>query len=307
MPSNVGKRTPEVPSDMFRKAPLRFVRHQYVRFLQGLCWYRPKGDLHWNPDSKMTDIFIRDESPIDSSTLEGKPAISITRAPVNLLSLGMDDMLHHDAFTDRKTKSVIIPGTMSMNCCSRNSQESEDLAFWVSEQLWLLRDIMQRSGFFQIGQNIAVGSPSPAGSIVANDAGKGWYCTTATSPYQLQRTGMITPLGQHVVRSIEVMLSGQDSTSTPTLSPPGLSYDEAAMEQNADLSSFDVNGVAIRGDRIDDEEEKLLPGVAYEVTVHGYRRRGERPPLIRGRRLPLRQEGVGESAERGIDAVKVKV
>lgn len=305
MPSSVATRTPETPSDMFRKAPLRFVRYQYLRFLQGLCWYRPKGDLHWNPDPKLTDIFIRDESPINSETLEGKPAISITRAPVNFLSLGLDDLLHRGGFNDKKTKSVIVPGTMSMNCCSRNAQESEDLAFWVSEQLWLLRDILQKQGFFQIGQNIAVGAPSPAGSIVANDSGKGWYCTTATSPYQIQRTGSVTPLGQHIVRSIEVMLTGHEDPDV--LSPPGLSYAEATLGQPADLSSFDQNGVSIRGDRVESLEEKHLPGVAYEVTLYGYRRRGERPPKIRGRRLPLRQDDVGESAERGIDAVKVKV
>jgi hypothetical protein len=267
-----------------------------------LFWYRPKGNLHWDPDDELSDIYISDEATLQASTIGTRPAVSITRAPVNMLSIGFDDMVRLNQATGAKMKSVLMPGTMSINCCSREPQESEDLCSWTSEHLWMLRDIMQRAGFFQIGQHIAIGAPSPAGSIIANDGGKEWYVTTATSPYQLQRTASITPLGQAIARNIEVMLVGHEAEAA---SP--LAYPAASQTQMADLSSFDQNGLSVTGNGIAAAEDMLRPDVYYEMTLHGYRRRGERPPMIRGRRLPLRQDDVGESAERGIDAIRIKV
>lgn len=302
MPSRSTRQDPSAPASAFRATPLRFVRQQYLRFLQGLFWYRPKGQLHWNPSDEISDIYISDEATMQASTIGTRPAISITRAPVNMLSLGFDDMLRLDQRTGAKMKGVLMPGTISINCCSREPQESEDLCWWVSEHLWMLRDIMQRAGFFQIGQHIAVGAPSPAGSVVANDGGKEWYVTTSTSPYQLQRTSNVTPLGQYIARGIEVWLTGRSEQSAPSLA-----YPAATQEQMADLSSFDENGLSVTGDRMTDTADVPSPGTGYETTLYGYRRRGERPPMIRGRRLPLRQEDVGESAERGVDAVRIKV
>lgn len=302
MPSKSTRQSPASPDSAFRAAPLRFVRQQYLRFLQGLFWYRPKGSLHWNPDDEVSDIYIADEATMHASVIGARPAISITRAPVNMLSLGFDDMVRLNEKTGTKTKSIMMPGTMSINFCSREPQESEDLASWTAEHLWLLRDIMQRAGFFQVGQHIAIGSPSPAGSIINNDGGKEWYATTATSPYQIQRTGTVTPLGQYIARGIEVMLTGHGA---PAINP--MHYAPATQQQMADLSSFDENDLSVSGDRVEDPTDKPLPGAEYELTLHGYTRRGERAPKIRGQRLPLHQEDVGESAKRGINAIRIKV
>lgn len=295
MPSKSTRQSPATPDSAFRASPLRFVRQQYLRFLQGLFWYRPKGYLHWDPDSEMSDIYISDESPIQASTIGTRPAISITRAPVNMLSLGFDDMVKYDMRTAAKMKSVLMPGTMSINCCSKEPQESEDICCWVAEQVWMLRDILQKAGFFQIGQHIAIGSPSPAGSLVSNDGGKEWYVTTSTSPYQIQRTSTVTPLGQYIARGITVWMQGRGEVVEAT--PP---------EQPADLSSFE-SGLSVTGDRVADAVDVYGPGTGYDTTLYGYTRRGERPPKIRGRRLPLRQEDVGESAESGIEATRIKV
>ena len=294
MPSRSTRQDPGVPDSAFRAAPLRFVRQQYLRFLQGLFWYRPKNSLHWNPDDEMSDIYIADEATMQASAIGTRPAISITRAPVNMLSLGFDDMISLDGRTGRKMKSVLMPGTISINCCSREPQEAEDICWWTAEHLWMLRDVMQRSGFFQIGQHNAVGSPSPAGSLVANDGGKEWYVTTATSPYQIQRTSSITPLGQHIARNITVWMTGRAEV-------------EQIEGTRTGLSSFDSSGLSTTGDRVTEVTDAPAPGTGYETTLYGYSRRGQRPPKIRGRRLPLRQEDMGESAERGIDAIRIKV
>lgn len=307
MPSKSTGRDPEALVSTFKHAPLRFVRQQYLRFLQGLFWYRPKGQLHWDPDQEMSDIHITDEAPIQSAAIGSRPAILITRAPVHMMSLGLDDTVSTNLATGQKVKSILMPGTMSINCCSREPQESEDVCAWVAEQLWIMRDIMQRAGFFQIGQNVGIGAPSPAGSIVVNDSGREWYVTTATSPYQVQRTAAVTPLGQGIAKGIELVMTLGTAPRGPTWLPSGTTYSEAEASQRADLSEFDENGMCVKGDSVEAKTELAEPGTGYTSVLYGFRRRKLKPPRIAGRRLPLQQEDMGESAERGIDPIKIKV
>jgi hypothetical protein len=115
-------------------------------------------------------------------------------------------MVYTDLRTGMKRKSVLIPGAMTISVCSRIDQESENLAMIVADNLWSLRDVLQRMGFFHVGQNIRVGAPGPPGSIMVNDAGKEWYCTRVFSPFQFTRTNQITPLNQDVFLHVQNQL-----------------------------------------------------------------------------------------------------
>ena len=105
--------------------------------------------------------------------------------------------------TGAKKKTMLVPGTMSINCCSRNDLESEFLAWVYAEQLWMHREILMRMGLFEIGRQMAIGSPSPAGSIVEGDSADSWYVTTIQSPFQISRTSKFTPLNNPTLKSIE--------------------------------------------------------------------------------------------------------
>jgi len=194
------------PDSSFRYTPLQHLRVLMTAFAQGIFAEAPPGFYHWTPDMSSTEIVITDESPIHVEKVGQRPAITFTRGPVQFYSLGMDDMYKYDFDTDRKTKVVLVPGTMIVNCCSRVDIESENIAWTFTEHIWLLRDRLMKEGFFEIGRQPGIGAPSPAGSIVAGDGGDEWFVTAVTIPFQFGRKSAFTPLGQRIVKNIEQKL-----------------------------------------------------------------------------------------------------
>lgn len=206
MPSRVHSNSPPsgFPGSSFKYTPLQHVRVVFASFIQGLFAEAPVGQYHWDQDDEKTEIVIRDENPIHVNVLGMRPAIGLTIGPCQFYSLGMDDMYSFDFAIDRKVKTVLIPGTMSINCCSRVDLEAHNLAWVISEHIWLLRELLLKAGFFEIGRNIQIGPPSPAGSIVTGDSGDEWYCSTINAPWQFSRKSSFTPLGQTIANNIEL-------------------------------------------------------------------------------------------------------
>jgi len=209
----------EFPAHSFKYSPLEQVRTLYVGFCQGLFAAAPPGSYRWTPSLEDTEIIITDESPIHVDTIGKRPAISFTRGPVQSYSLGQDDMLSYDFETGKKKKSILVPGTMSINSCSRSDIESERIAWIVAEQLWLHREMLMKAGFFEIGRQFIVGAPSPAGSIVTGDSGDEWYATTVSSPFQFYRTSQITPLGREILEAINTNMSLSRVVNQPAAQP----------------------------------------------------------------------------------------
>ncbi len=195
------------PDSSFKYTPLRHVRVMFIRFVQGLFYEAPKGCYHWDEDEQKTEITITNEQKLDPEVVHKRPAITFTRGPVSFYSLGIDDLLQYEMDIAKKTKGVLVPGTMAINCVSRVPQECEDLAWVVAEHIWLLRDLLMRAGFFEIGRMPQIGSPSPAGSIVAKDQGDEFTVVAVSVPWQFSRTSSITPLGKRIVSGIEQRLS----------------------------------------------------------------------------------------------------
>lgn len=211
MPSSVSTLNPTggFPGSSFKYTPLRHLRVLGVSFIQGLFQAAPPNNYHWTLDEETTEIVIRAESPLNVDTVAKRPAINLTVGTVQFYSLGMDDMFTYDAALDRKVKVVLVPGTLSYNCCSRVDIECHDLAWVVAEHLWLLRELLLKAGFFEIGRGISIGAPSPAGTIVQGDQGDEWYCSTVTVPFQFSRKSAFTPLGQHIANNIQLNIEAR--------------------------------------------------------------------------------------------------
>jgi hypothetical protein len=285
-------------SQVLRYNPLRFVREAYVRFIQGLFYAAPKGWYHWEPDLESTDIVISDENPIKTDTLGKRPGVTCTRAPVALYSVGLDDMLSYNLKTGAKRKTIIIPGTMSINCCSRVPLEAEQLAWIVAEHLWVLRDVMRPYGFYDVGRNISIGSPSAPGSIIQGDGADEWYVVALTSPFQLSRISGTTPLSQSIASSVEMTLRGTIHGRKPQGVPyhggPEVPYAVEGALAADDISSvggrvdmpYGSGGVAQHSVKV--EAHPLNP--KQEVTVRAARPGDPavRPPSIYGRAVPTR-------------------
>lgn len=194
---------PLFPESSFKYNPLMHVRVLFVRFVQGLFAAAPEGSYRWRPDDENTEIYITDEGVVKAEVVEKMPTVAFTRGPVQFYNLGLDDLDGYNFPLDRKTKGVLLPGTMTINVCARVDLESEHVAFVIADHIWLLRDLLMKAGFFDVGRSIQVGAPSPAGSIIAGDSADEFFCTPVSVPFQFGRLSSFTPLGMTVVRSIE--------------------------------------------------------------------------------------------------------
>ena len=275
----------DFPDTSFTVSPLEQVRTLYVGFCQGLFAAAPRGTFHWTPYLEETEIIITDESPIHVATIGMRPAISFTRGPVQSYSLGQDDMLSYDFATGKKKKSILVPGTMSINCCSRVDLESERLAWIVAEQLWMHREQLMREGFFEIGRQFVVGAPSPAGSIVSGDSADEWFATTVSSPFQFYRTSQSTPLGCHIVEGINLQFETQAQRVTSQGSPanPGGADPPYAVNTSAPGTPPHV------------VPHPLNPAQKVTVTSANPFKPGLRPPAIGGRTIPIQSVTVEQS------------
>jgi hypothetical protein len=215
MPAKVPATSPAglFDEDSFKYSPLEHLRSLFVGFFQGLFQASPLGAYHWEESDDSTEIYISSEGQVKASIVNARPAISLTRGPVQFYSLGLDDMLDYDFRTGKKKKTVLVPGTMTVNCSSRVPIETENIAWTCAEQLWLHRELLMRAGFFEIGRMPVIGAPSPAGSIVIADEGDEWYVTAVSCPFQFYRTSQFTPLSVPFVREIVMRLR----TRTPSI------------------------------------------------------------------------------------------
>jgi hypothetical protein len=208
------------PGSSFKYTPMRHIRVLFINFVRGLFRAAPPGDYRWNKDEEQSEIIIRDENPIHVNKYGQRPCVNFTPGRIQFYSLGMDDLLSYSFRTDGKKKGVLVPGTMSINVCARSDIEAHDLAWVVAEHIWLLRDLMLREGFFELGRAIDVSPPGPPGTVIPTDQADGWYLSTVSVPWQFARTSKFTPLGRHIVNSIETQLAVGDPRRVESIGWP---------------------------------------------------------------------------------------
>ena len=288
-----------IPGSSWKYTPLQHLRETFALFCQGLFAAAPPGAFHWTPDLEHTELVITDENPINTEKIGARPAVNFVRGPIRFSSIGMDDMVDYNFSTGKKTKEIFIPGTMSINCCSSNDLESEQVAWVIGEMTWLLRELLlQEGGLFEVGREISMGSPSPAGSIVANDMGSEWYATTLTVPYQLTRRSAFTPLGRTIVQSIQLSLSTRRSL-VGSRGTPDAGYNVSECPPEAFSSASDAQGqtpdpAGLRESFLP-KQQPTTPATRVCVTRPYNHRQGLRPPSMGGAPIPINRPCVEES------------
>lgn len=303
---------PALPGELsFRDSPLEAVRTLFVRFAQGLFLAAPVGAYHWSPGED-SEIIITDESPIKSDVVGLRPAITFTRGPVQFYSLGLDDMLNYNPRTGQKQKSVLVPGTMTVNCCSRVDLEAERLAFIFAEQLWANREILLKLGFFEIGRQPVIGAPSPAGSIIQGDNADEWVVVAVTCPFQFYRTTSVTPLGRQIVGEISLSLRAQAELAGTSCGVPATTTAEYPTQavgcppESFAPDASDVNGNTPNpGGRAPKRSIVTHPlNPAQLVTIRSSRPNcpAVKPPAINGRSIPISTTVVEESCGKQMNA-----
>jgi len=271
----------------YARSALVAIRGIYTTFVQNLFYLRRPGDYHWNPDDRLTDIYITNEVPIKEISIQVRPGITFTRTPVFFYSLGFnDDLLGYEFRTGQKRKSLLIIGAMVVNVVSKAAMESEALANDVAHQLWARREDLIKQGLFEVGRQVSVGSPSPAGSIVAGDKHDEYVVTSFTSPFQYVQTTYTTPVNVPMLSGINVDL---EHGQKPRVNPRGY----LDMNSKGGELPFGVKRTRLTGgDGLPKTTHPLNPNVKVVVTPI---RTGEaklRP--IAGRELLIPIDGAPE-------------
>ena len=268
--------SPRFPESSFKYNPLMHVRVLFVRFIQGLFSSAPEGYYRWTSDDETTELYITDEEVVKEDVVERLPSVSFTRGPVSFYNLGLDDLERYDFALNRKTKGVLLPGTMTVNCCSREALESEFIAMVISDHLWLLRDMLMRQGFFEIGRGIQVGSPTKAGSIITGDRGDEFFCTPASVPFQFPRMSSYTPLNQQVVQNIEQLLHVRGPRNVNGQGGPKQSHEVPAELTSRWPDNFAPNARDLQTPHCTIQPHPLNPAQMVRVRVVRPNRAGSR-------------------------------
>lgn len=281
MPSKVRQHRGDAdfPQHDWRSNALRQVRTLYTAFAQGLFAAAPPGTYRWAPTLEDTEIVITGENPVGVESVGLRPAISFSRGPVQSNALGNDDMLEYNFETGAKKKGLLISGMMNVNCLSRNDLETESLAWIVAEQLWMHRELLMRAGFFEIGRQFVIGSPSPAGSLVEGDNTDDWFATVLSLPFQFSRTSQFTPINRQLVEQIGVTFNTQGRRTLQRDPVTGLLVDSTAP------------GVPLHM-----QPHPLNPAQQIVVRPATSSRMGLRPPSMGGRVLPIQRGPVEQSS-----------
>lgn len=198
----------QVPNEAtLAEEPLRYIRGAFSEFFQIYFSGKPRGSgLHWDEDPKASEIVISSEVPISHETRQDRPALILARGPISFMHLGLDDMDSYDHATGQIIKRMLIQGSLVVQALGREIMESEQLGFEATTALWALRDMLQRRGFFQVGQNVAVGAVSQAGSLVPADSGDEVYATPCSLPFHFPWGAQVTPLDLPILANMDVIL-----------------------------------------------------------------------------------------------------
>lgn len=194
------------------------VRH-IVDFLRWRFSCLPPGAYQWRPEGNdlngdgQSEIYIGSDTPINTTTIGQRPAITVLRSQAAFSGLGMNDLAFVDLRTGAKAKMDMLPTTLMINVLSAHDVEAERIAWFVQEQLSAFREVIIKTlpSILYLGQRISMGAPSPAGSLV-NSSEYEWTVVVLAMPTFLQHATHTLPLNKPV-------LSGATITAT-TVGPP---------------------------------------------------------------------------------------
>ena len=186
---------------------LRFLRAYFAQMPAGQCRYIPGQYLYGGEGAEeQTEIIITEASTIATSTVEKRPAIIVSRTPFQYSNLGMDNFLSWSHSTATRKHTDLVTGQFYINCISRSGIEAETLALYVAKGIKFYRRFLQRYGYFQVGQRVAIGAESPANSFLGGDSDEDFINVAISLPVMYQETWSIGPTETNTLKNIMITL-----------------------------------------------------------------------------------------------------
>lgn len=225
MVSRITEHTPQQLIDLRRDHPVLHLKKMLVGFAQGLFGKAPRGSFQWNEDPKITELFVLDGTPTDTTTYNAHPIITVTLSGFQWTSIGMGDMETYDFRSGKETKASLVAGVARYNCSSRNETEASQLGWVLAEHAWLLRRFMLRRGFYDFGRQPQQSAPTRGADVLVGAGHDAWHTVFVSLPFQISRTSSFYPLNEQIVSSIEHRMSVVTSPIQSLDTPVGVSIE----------------------------------------------------------------------------------
>lgn len=189
----------------FYPPSVRVVRH-IVSFLKWRFSLLPSNTYRWDPmadesqDQKGSEIFIGTDTPINTTMVGKRPAITVLRSQMAYQGVGVGDRLSANLSTGGRSYSDLVPTTIVINVLTRLPVVAERLAGFVQSQIFGMREelVKTESCLVYIGSRASISPPSPAGNLVDTPQSD-WICVSLAYPTFLQDQLTKEPLNKTIV------------------------------------------------------------------------------------------------------------
>ena len=241
--------------------PLTHYTRIFVRFLQVLFQSFEKGAYHWDPDDKSSDITISDQATIKAEVVEKRPAIVVSRGPLALTNVSMDQFAgpikqkdpqtgqeyfkpNFDRMTGARRHTDLSSCTMTYNCLSKEGLEAQRIAWICGYFTRALKRILMKNGLHRVGEEIQFGSESAPGSIVQPDPSE-IVLVSVSVPFYFQDSWSVEPVDKLLLKHVEVALrsNGDGTPQTVPINGPSIYGQPLAVENVLSLNRVSVGPI----------------------------------------------------------------
>lgn len=241
--------------------PLTHYTRVFVRFLQVLFQTFERGAYHWDSDDKNTDIHISDQATIKEEVVEKRPAILVSRGPLALTNVSMDQFSgpiqqknpqtgqgyfkpNLDYQTGARRHTDLSSCVMTYNCLSKEGLEAQRIAWICGYFTRALKRTLMKSGLHRVGEDIQFGSESAPGSIVQPDPSE-VVMVSVSVPFYFQDSWSVEPVDKLLLKHVEVALrSNSDGTpQTVPINGPSIYGQPLAVDKVLSLNRVSVGPI----------------------------------------------------------------
>lgn len=190
----------------------RLVRHM-IDFVKWRFSLLPRGTYHWDPESdetpdqKGSELFIGSDTPVNTTMVGKRPAITVLHSQAQFQGISIGDKLWADMRTGGRAYMDLIPTTLVVHTLARKPIVASRLAWFVQEQIFALRDEIVKTEpcLVYIGARASISPPSPAGTLVDSGA-TDWSCVTYAYPAFLQYVAERSPLNKKILNKLNPVI-----------------------------------------------------------------------------------------------------
>jgi hypothetical protein len=241
--------------------PLTHYTRIFVRFLQVLFQTFEKGAYRWDLDERSSDIIISDQATIKKEVVEKRPAILVSRGPLSLTNIAMDQFAGPIRQKDPQTGRMVFKTnfdresgnrrhtdlsscTMTYNCLSKEGLEAQRIAWICGYFTRALKRTLMKAGMHRVGEEVQFGSESAPGSIVQPDSNE-IVMVSVSVPFYFQDSWSVEPVDKLLLKHVEVALrsNSDEAPQSVPINGPSIYGQPLAVENVLSLNKVSVGPI----------------------------------------------------------------